>query len=96
MKRITLIILLLASISHFSEGQTLEDAKKLTENEQYDAASSIYKLLISREPSGGDNYYYYGDNLLLSENVDSAKIVFNKGLAPVSYTHLTLPTSDLV
>jgi len=80
MKRIVRILLSLALLPCFSEGQTLEDAKKLTENEQYEAAGSIYKLLISKSPTGGDNYYYYGDNLLLSENVDSAKIVFKQGL----------------
>ena len=80
MKRIILIALFMGTLPFFSVAQTLEDAKKLTENEQYDAASSIYKQLIIREPANGSTFYYYGDNLLLSENVDSARIVFKNGL----------------
>ncbi len=59
--------------------QTLDEARKLTENEQYESATDIYKALISREPANGLNYYYFGENLLLSENPDSALIIFNKG-----------------
>lgn len=59
--------------------QSLDEARKLTENEQYDAAGAIYKQLISREPANGNNYYYYGKNLLLGDNADSAKIVFRNG-----------------
>ncbi|TAH38379.1 MAG: tetratricopeptide repeat protein [Bacteroidetes bacterium] len=80
MKRIILISLFMGSFPLFTFAQTLDDAKKLTENEQYDAASSIYKQLISREPDNGTIFYYYGENLLLSENVDSAKVVFKNGL----------------
>lgn len=81
MKRLVLISFFLGCIPLFLFSQTLEEAKKQTENEQYDAASNIYKQLISREPSNGNNYYYYGVNLLLSENTDSAKIVFKNGQA---------------
>lgn len=79
MKRIVLISFLLTCVSAVLSAQALEDAKKLTENEQYDAASSIYNQLISKDPSNGNNYYYFGENLLLGENTDSAKIVFKKG-----------------
>ena len=60
-------------------GQSLQDARKLTENEQYDAASAMYQNLLRSNPSDADLYYYYGNNFLLSENPDSAKIAFDKG-----------------
>ncbi len=93
MKRIILMFLFIGSLPLFIFAQTLDDAKKLTENEQYDAASSIYKQLISREPANGSLFYYYGDNLLLSENVDSAKIVFKNGLL-VDPTNLLLKIGE--
>ncbi len=65
----------------FCSAQTLQDAKKLTENEQYEAASFIYQSLIAKSPSDASLYYYYGDNLLLSDNPDSAKIIFDKATA---------------
>ncbi|MFM2207202.1 MAG: hypothetical protein RL213_1177 [Bacteroidota bacterium] len=68
---------LLSSVVAF--GQTLEDAKRLTENEQYEAASAAYMQLISKEPANAALYYYFGDNLLLAENPDSARLILEKG-----------------
>ena len=59
--------------------QSVSDAKKLTDSEQYEAASQIYNELIAKSPSDVSLYYFYGDNLLNSENSDSAKIIFDKG-----------------
>ena len=59
--------------------QTIQDAKKLTDNEQYEEASTMYQSLIALSPSNANLYYFFGDNLLLSENADSAKIIFDKG-----------------
>ena len=36
-------------------------------------------MLISKDPMNGTNYYYFGENLLLSDNPDSASIIFSKG-----------------
>lgn len=62
------------------KAQSLEEAKKLTENEQYDVATSLYQNLISKNPADGNAYYFYGENLLLGDNPDSASIVFDQGL----------------
>jgi Flp pilus assembly protein TadD len=61
--------------------QSIEEAKKLTDNEQYEAATAIYQALLSKNPNDANVYYYFGDNLLLSENPDSAKLIFEKGRA---------------
>ncbi|HRU62232.1 MAG TPA: hypothetical protein P5565_12250, partial [Bacteroidia bacterium] len=63
----------------FVAAQSLEEARKLTENEQYDAATNVYQQLISREPANGNLYYFFGDNYLLGDNADSAMIVFEQG-----------------
>ena len=61
-------------------GQSLKDAIRLTVNEQYDEATQLFQQLIQREPTNAVNYYYFGDNYIQQENLDSAKIIFQKGL----------------
>lgn len=59
--------------------QSIQEARKLTENEQYEEASAIYRQLIAAKPTDANLYYFFGDNILSDENPDSAKIVFEKG-----------------
>ncbi|MCX6290936.1 MAG: tetratricopeptide repeat protein [Bacteroidetes bacterium] len=63
-----------------SGAQTLKDAMRLTENEQYEAAASLFRMLVSWEPANGTNYYYFGENFLLSDSPDSAFMMFDKGV----------------
>ncbi len=70
-------IALLASAPSFA--QTLNDAIRLTDNEQYEAATSVFKMLIAKEPTNATNYYYLGENYLLSEIPDSALFMYNQG-----------------
>ncbi len=79
MKKTIILFYFLLGTGIILSAQTLDDARKLTENEQYESATEAYKSLISREPSNGLNYYYFGENLLLSENPDSASLIFKKG-----------------
>jgi tetratricopeptide (TPR) repeat protein len=60
-------------------GQTLSDATRLTDNEQYEAASVAFQSLIAKEPSNATNYYYFGENFLLSDNLDSASKMYDAG-----------------
>ena len=62
-----------------SNAQSIQEARKFTDNEQYENASVVYKMLISKDPKNVIYYYYYADNLLLSDNPDSARVVFEKG-----------------
>lgn len=68
-------MVLAASLS----AQTLQDAFKLTESEQYDAATVVYQQLISGKPNDASLYYYFSDNMISAENTDSARILLNKG-----------------
>src|SRR6476620_8933660 len=76
-KLISVFVLLF--IGQISFGQSIQDAKRLTDNEQYEEASEMYRGLINAKPNDATLYYYYGDNLLSSDNPDSAKIIFDKG-----------------
>ena len=71
--------------------QELKDARKLTKNEQFVEASSMFKKLIRQTPSNGDLYYYYGRNFLYKfysdtlnvsfpEMADSAKVLYQEGV----------------
>jgi len=82
MKKNTVFLFLAAILMSCASlsAQTLKDAIRLTENEQYDRATAIYQILVMGQPSNGTNFYYFGENYLLSDNVDSARIVFNLGL----------------
>ena len=59
--------------------QTLSEAIRLTDNEQYEAATAAFKALIAKEPANATNYYYLGENYLLSDNPDSALIMYDQG-----------------
>ncbi len=59
--------------------QTLNDAIRLTDNEQYEAATALFKVLIANEPANATNYYYLGENYLLSDNADSALMMYDQG-----------------
>ena len=58
------------------QSQGLKDARKLTKNEQFIEASSLFKKLIRQTPSDGDLYYYYGRNFLYKYISDSLNISF--------------------
>ena len=79
----TLALVLLGS-AVFS--QSLADAKKAIDAEQYLKAKSILKGLIKAKPADAENYFYLGDIYLKDEYVDSAKITFAQGVtADVEY-----------
>jgi tetratricopeptide (TPR) repeat protein len=60
--------------------QTLQDAIKMTSNERYEAASAAFKkILKSGNDQGGDAWFYYGNNFLEWNVLDSAKMMFQKG-----------------
>lgn len=68
--------------------QTLSDAIKMMHNEQFEKASEAFVSLIQREPTNGDVYFYYGENIFRQEildssfktpDLDSALMMFEKG-----------------
>ena len=79
MLRIIFVFLFLFSFQ-FAQSQSLEDVKKLTINEQYEASSSMAKLLTAQYPTKGEYWFWYGENLFKAEETDSAKWAYETGI----------------
>jgi len=61
--------------------QSLDDAKKAIDAEQYQKAKSMLKNLTVTQATNADNFFYLGWVYLIQEYPDSAKEQFTKGLA---------------
>src|ERR1700710_2129487 len=71
--------LLLVGSSAFA--QSLADAKKAINAEQYQKAKSMLKNLTVTQADKDENYFYLGWVYLIQDEADSAKLMFNKGIA---------------
>jgi tetratricopeptide (TPR) repeat protein len=71
--------LLLTGTSVFA--QSLDDAKKAIDAEQYQKAKSMLKNLTVTESTKDENFFYLGWVYLKQDYADSAKTVFTKGVA---------------
>jgi tetratricopeptide (TPR) repeat protein len=61
--------------------QSLSDAKKAIDAEQYQKAKSMLKNLTVTQANKDENYFYLGWIYTLQDYADSAKAVFEKGIA---------------
>jgi tetratricopeptide (TPR) repeat protein len=68
-----------ASVLQMANAQNLQEAITKTENERFDLAGAEFRQLISKEPTKGENYFYYGENFFKNSNPDSALIMYKKG-----------------
>jgi len=71
--------LLLTGTSVFA--QSLDDAKKAIDAEQYQKAKSMLKNLTVTQADKDENFFYLGWVYLKQDYADSAKTVFTKGIA---------------
>ncbi len=78
-KKSRLIVGLFLVASSTMIAQTLNDALKLTTNEQFESADAAYKLLIQSQPNSGDYYFYYGENYFKNDNMEMANTMYQKG-----------------
>lgn len=75
------IILGIVIVSYSLVGaQTLNDAIRMTENEQFESAGKVFEKLISAEPTNGNNYYYSGENYFKNDMSGKAKEMYQKGI----------------
>lgn len=70
-------LLLMGSTASFA--QSLADAKKAIDAEQYQKATSMLKTLVANQPKDGNNYFNLGKVYLLTEDIDSARAAFTNG-----------------
>ncbi len=68
--------------------QSLDDAKKAIDAEQFAKAKSMLETLVKNQPKKGDNYFYLGLVYLHNEHLDSALTIFNEGLTADPKTNL--------
>ena len=76
-RKYILSILLLFSMSALS-AQTLVQAKKLFENNQYDKAKTAFAKLIKRSPNHAETNFYYGASLYESGNLEESVTYLEK------------------
>ena len=58
--------------------QNLADAIKQSNNEQFESASASFAKLLGTEVNA-ENYFYAGENLFKSGDLDSARVMYQKG-----------------
>jgi len=78
--KVAAAIIGLVFIGSAVKAQSLDDAKKAINAEQYQKAKSMLKNLTVTEASKDENYFYLGWVYLLQDEADSAKMVFTKGI----------------
>lgn len=80
MKRIAAFAFLVLTVSSSLFSQTLEEAIKLSKNEQFETADAAFKKLITANPNNGDIYFYYGENFYNNDNLDMANAMYQRGV----------------
>ncbi|WP_238381845.1 tetratricopeptide repeat protein [Mucilaginibacter pedocola] len=79
--KISKLILGLVFVSSVVSAQSLEDARKAIDAEQYQKAKSMLKNLTVTQATKDENFFYLGWVYVLQDYTDSAKTAFNKGIA---------------
>jgi tetratricopeptide (TPR) repeat protein len=79
--KISKIVLALTLVGSSVFAQSLADAKKAIDAEQFQKAKSMLKNLTVTQANKDENFFYLGWVYILQEYPDSAKAVFQKGIA---------------
>ena len=58
----------------------LTEAIKLTDREQFERATAMFKQLLTTSPNDGATWYWFGENYYRSEQNDSAEYCYKHGL----------------
>ena len=93
MKKVFKAGLMLVLLGSSVFAQSLTDARKSIDAEQYQKAKSQLKSLISMQPTLGESYFFLGQVYLKTDYDDSAKVVFEEGVVknpafPLNYIGL--------
>lgn len=60
--------------------QTLNEAIKLTTNEQFTKADAAFKALVTAQPANGEILFYYGENFFKNDMPDKANEQYQKAV----------------
>ena len=93
MKKVVKATLGLMLVGSAVFAQSLADAKKAIDAEQYQKGKAILKTLTGSQPDKAENYFYLGNIYLKTDYPDSAKMTYNKGISidaayPLNYVGL--------
>ena len=80
MKTCKFILALVFTSISLSQAQTLKEAIKLSDNEQFESAGKAFEALVQQQPTNGDNYFYWGENYFNSEKSAEALKMYTKGI----------------
>lgn len=91
--RISVLMASAIFISVIAHSQTLQDAIKLTNNEEFEKADKAFQALELAQPTTGNIYFYRGENFYNWGELDSAQKTYQKGinvnaLEPLNYVGL--------
>lgn len=78
MKKLMTLALLCAS-AITAGAQTLADAIKLTDKEQFEKATAAFKKIVAAEPQSGEAWFYFGENFWEMQRPDSAEACYRQG-----------------
>ncbi len=67
-------------ISLASYAQSLQDAIKMTNNEEFEQADKAFRSLQMAQPTVGNIYFYRGENFYNWDKADSAQNTYQKGI----------------
>src|SRR5690606_6359452 len=61
------------------QAQSLDDAKKAIDAEQFAQAKQMLETLVKNKPKKGENYFYLGLVYIENDHLDSAQAIFEQG-----------------
>ncbi|MCE3281114.1 MAG: hypothetical protein K0S44_3305 [Bacteroidetes bacterium] len=80
MKKMKLIFMASIMSAATMFGQTLNEAVKLTTNEQFEKADAAFKTLTQGQPNNGEFLFYYGENFFKNDQFDKANEQYQKAV----------------
>lgn len=81
MKLKTIMTLGGLSAGLFLSAQSLPEAIKLTEKEQFEKADAAFRSLVTANPANAEAWYYRGESYFANDRLDSALYSYDQGIS---------------
>jgi len=78
--RMKKLIVGLTLLPVLQQAQTLQEAIKKTEGENFESAAIDFRALLTKDPAKGEVYFYFGENFFKNDQADSAAVYYKKGI----------------